>query len=46
MKGDYIVAGCPWHTEIPSQSVFLRKTSSPARINWGGILGESRVLRE
>jgi len=46
MKGDYIVTGCPWHTKTPSWCVFLRKTSNPARINWEGVLEESRVERE
>jgi len=46
MKGDYIVTGCPLHTKTPSQCVLLRKTFNPARTNWEGILGESRVERE
>jgi len=36
----HLVTGCPWHIKTPSLSVFLPKTSNPARINWGGILGE------
>jgi len=43
MKGDYIVMSRSLHTEIPSQCVFIRKTFSPARTNWGGILGKSQV---
>ena len=37
--------GCPWHMRFPRPSVFLPKISNPARINWGGILEESRVVR-
>ncbi len=44
-KGDYLVTGCPWHMRFPRPSVFLPKISNPARINWGGILEESRVVR-
>jgi hypothetical protein len=46
MKGDYIVMSRSLHTRIPSLSVIIRKTFSPARTNWGGILGKSQVRWE
>ena len=46
LKGDYLVMSCSWHIRFPRPSVFLPKISNPARINWGGILEESRVVRE
>jgi hypothetical protein len=46
VKGDYIVMSRSLHTKIASLTVFLPKTSNPARINWEGILGESQVIRE
>jgi|NOAtaT_6_FD_contig_121_127737_length_787_multi_5_in_0_out_0_1 hypothetical protein len=41
MKGDYIVMSRSLHTRIASLSVFLPKTSSPARTCRGGIFEES-----
>jgi hypothetical protein len=46
VKGDYIVMSRSLHERIASLIVFLPNTSSPARTNWEGILGESRVIRE
>ena len=46
MKGDYLVMSRSLHTEVPSQRVVIRKTFSPARTNWGGILGKSQVRWE
>jgi hypothetical protein len=43
MKGDYIVMSRSLHTETPSRRVIIRKTFNPARTNWGGILGKSRL---
>ena len=37
----HLVTGCPWHIRFPRPSVFLPKTSNPARTSWGGILKES-----
>ncbi len=45
-KGDYIVMSRSLHERIASLIVFLPNTSSPARMSWGGILEESRVIRE
>ena len=46
VKGDYIVMSRSLHERTASLIVFLPNTSSPARTNWEGILGESRVIRE
>ena len=46
VKGDYIVMSRSLHERIASLIVFLPNTSSPARMSWGGILEESRVIRE
>ena len=46
VKGDYIVMSRSLHERIASLIVFLPNTSSPARTNWEGILGESQVIRE
>lgn len=42
----HLVTGCPWHMRFPRPSVFLPKTSNPARTSWGGILEESWVIGE
>jgi hypothetical protein len=41
VKGGYIVMIRSLHRKIASLTVFLLKTSIPARKSWGGILEES-----
>ena len=43
MKGDYIVMSRSLHTKVPSRCVVIRKTFSPARTSWEGILEKSRL---